>query len=84
MKDGALTAAKEVGGAITSSTLTTIAVFGPLSFVPGIIGQVLCTVWHHGHRGACVFLDCIFDGCAIVSKVIFTADQTSRGERNIV
>ncbi|MBW8350070.1 efflux RND transporter permease subunit [Bacillus sp. IITD106] len=33
-----LTAAKEVGGAITSSTLTTIAVFGPLSFVPGIIG----------------------------------------------
>ncbi|MGG1677946.1 efflux RND transporter permease subunit [Neobacillus sp. NRS-1170] len=34
-----LTAAKEVGGAITSSTLTTIAVFGPLSFVPGIIGR---------------------------------------------
>jgi multidrug efflux pump subunit AcrB len=34
-----LTAAKEVGGAITSSTLTTIAVFGPLSFVPGIVGR---------------------------------------------
>ncbi|MEH7086451.1 efflux RND transporter permease subunit [Neobacillus drentensis] len=34
-----LTAAKEVGGAITSSTITTIAVFGPLSFVPGIIGR---------------------------------------------
>ncbi|MEH7110180.1 efflux RND transporter permease subunit [Bacillus sp. JJ1764] len=34
-----LAAAKEVGGAITSSTLTTIAVFGPLSFVPGIIGR---------------------------------------------
>ncbi|WP_156482424.1 efflux RND transporter permease subunit, partial [Neobacillus novalis] len=34
-----LTAAKEVGGAITSSTLTTIAVFGPLSFVPGIVGK---------------------------------------------
>jgi multidrug efflux pump subunit AcrB len=34
-----LVAAKEVGGAITSSTLTTIAVFGPLSFVPGIIGR---------------------------------------------
>ena len=34
-----LSASKEVGGAITSSTLTTIAVFGPLSFVPGIIGK---------------------------------------------
>ncbi|MFD2616459.1 efflux RND transporter permease subunit [Terrilactibacillus laevilacticus] len=34
-----LTAAKEVGGAVTSSTLTTIAVFGPLSFVPGVIGK---------------------------------------------
>ncbi|MHC0039530.1 efflux RND transporter permease subunit [Pseudoneobacillus sp. C159] len=34
-----LTAAKEVGGAVMSSTLTTMAVFGPLSFVPGIIGK---------------------------------------------
>jgi len=34
-----LTAAKEVGGAVLSSTLTTMAVFGPLSFVPGIIGK---------------------------------------------
>ncbi len=34
-----LAAAKEVGGAVTSSTLTTMAVFGPLSFVPGIIGK---------------------------------------------
>ncbi|ENQ3078210.1 efflux RND transporter permease subunit [Bacillus cereus] len=34
-----LTAAKEVGGAVTSSTITTMAVFGPLSFVPGIIGK---------------------------------------------
>jgi multidrug efflux pump subunit AcrB len=34
-----LTATKEVGGAIMSSTLTTMAVFGPLSFVPGIIGK---------------------------------------------
>jgi multidrug efflux pump subunit AcrB len=32
-------AAKEVGGAVLSSTLTTMAVFGPLSFVPGIIGK---------------------------------------------
>lgn len=34
-----LSAAKEVGGAVMSSTLTTMAVFGPLSFVPGIIGK---------------------------------------------
>lgn len=34
-----LSAAKEVGGAVLSSTLTTMAVFGPLSFVPGIIGK---------------------------------------------
>lgn len=34
-----LEAAKEVGGAVTSSTITTMAVFGPLSFVPGIIGK---------------------------------------------
>ncbi|WP_020062122.1 efflux RND transporter permease subunit [Bacillus sp. 123MFChir2] len=34
-----LAAAKEVGGAVTSSTVTTMAVFGPLSFVPGIIGK---------------------------------------------
>lgn len=34
-----LEAAKEVGGTVTSSTITTMAVFGPLSFVPGIIGK---------------------------------------------
>ncbi|MET1249318.1 efflux RND transporter permease subunit [Sporolactobacillus sp. STCC-11] len=34
-----LNAAKEVGGAVLASTLTTIAVFGPLSFVPGIVGK---------------------------------------------
>ncbi|MEH7463916.1 efflux RND transporter permease subunit [Bacillus thuringiensis] len=34
-----LAAAKEVGGPVTSSTITTMAVFGPLSFVPGIIGK---------------------------------------------
>ncbi|TLS38450.1 efflux RND transporter permease subunit [Pseudalkalibacillus caeni] len=34
-----LEATKEVGNAITSSTLTTMAVFLPLSFVPGIVGK---------------------------------------------
>lgn len=34
-----LNAAREVGGAVLASTLTTIAVFGPLSFVPGIVGK---------------------------------------------
>lgn len=32
-------ATKEVGKAVTFSTITTIAVFGPLSFVPGIVGK---------------------------------------------
>jgi HAE1 family hydrophobic/amphiphilic exporter-1 len=42
-KDGALAAregAGEVGGAVTASTLTTIAVFFPLVFVKGIAGQL--------------------------------------------
>jgi HAE1 family hydrophobic/amphiphilic exporter-1 len=34
----ALAATKEVAGAITTSTLTTIAVFAPLAFIGGIIG----------------------------------------------
>ncbi|MNB91545.1 Swarming motility protein SwrC [compost metagenome] len=34
-----VTATTEVGQAVTSSTITTIAVFGPLSFVPGIVGK---------------------------------------------
>ena len=34
-----LTATREVAAAITSSTMTTIAVFGPLAFVPGIVGK---------------------------------------------
>ena len=34
-----LTATREVAAAITSSTVTTIAVFGPLAFVPGIVGK---------------------------------------------
>lgn len=37
--DMVLQATKEVGQAVTSSTITTIAVFGPLSFVPGIVGK---------------------------------------------
>ncbi|PIC66549.1 MFS transporter [Sporosarcina sp. P21c] len=35
-KDGS----KEVGGAITASTLTTLAVFVPIIFITGIIGQI--------------------------------------------
>jgi multidrug efflux pump subunit AcrB len=35
-----LMATKEVGSAITSSTLTTVAVFVPLAFVDGIVGKV--------------------------------------------
>ncbi|KEO81450.1 efflux RND transporter permease subunit [Tumebacillus flagellatus] len=34
-----LQATGEVSSAITSSTVTTIAVFGPLAFVPGIVGK---------------------------------------------
>lgn len=34
-----LIATQEVSQAITSSTVTTIAVFGPLAFVPGIVGK---------------------------------------------
>ncbi|MCX7571922.1 efflux RND transporter permease subunit [Tumebacillus sp. DT12] len=34
-----LSATMEVAQAITSSTVTTIAVFGPLAFVPGIVGK---------------------------------------------
>ncbi|HEX3015152.1 MAG TPA: efflux RND transporter permease subunit, partial [Desulfobacteria bacterium] len=32
-------AAKEVGQAVTSSTITTVAVFTPLMFVPGMVGR---------------------------------------------
>ena len=35
----ALTATREVGAAIISSTLTTVAVFIPLAFIPGIVGE---------------------------------------------
>jgi multidrug efflux pump subunit AcrB len=40
-RDGALveTATREVSSAITSSTVTTVAVFLPLAFVPGIVGK---------------------------------------------
>lgn len=39
-KEAARLGAKEVGTAITASTLTTIAVFLPVVFIPGIIGQL--------------------------------------------
>jgi len=35
-----LTAVREVAGAVTSSTLTTVAVFLPIAFVGGIVGQL--------------------------------------------
>lgn len=37
----ALIGIKEVGGPITSSTLTTLAAFGPIIFMPGIIGEFM-------------------------------------------
>jgi len=40
LKEAALKGASEVSGAITASTLTTIAVFLPLVFVEGIAGQL--------------------------------------------
>lgn len=38
--DAARDGAKEVGGAITASTLTTLAVFVPVIFISGLIGQI--------------------------------------------
>lgn len=39
-KDAAIVGAQEVFGAVTSSNLTTIAVFFPLVFVTGLVGQI--------------------------------------------
>lgn len=39
-KRAAYDGAKEVGGAITASTLTTVAVFLPVIFISGILGQI--------------------------------------------
>lgn len=39
-KTAAYEGAKEVGGAITASTLTTLAVFVPVIFISGLIGQI--------------------------------------------
>lgn len=39
-KEAASDGVKEVGGAITASTLTTIAVFLPVAFITGIIGEL--------------------------------------------
>ncbi|WP_342388286.1 efflux RND transporter permease subunit [Salinicoccus bachuensis] len=39
-KEAAYDGAKEVAGAITASTLTTVAVFLPVVFIEGIIGQI--------------------------------------------
>jgi len=38
-KEAALRGVREVGGAVTASTMTTIAVFAPIVFVEGIAGQ---------------------------------------------
>jgi len=37
---GIVQAVREVAGAITASTLTTVAVFAPIAFVPGITGEL--------------------------------------------
>lgn len=39
-KQAASDGAKEVGGAVTASTLTTLAVFVPVVFISGLIGQI--------------------------------------------
>ena len=40
LKQAAVRGAEEMGGAITASTLTTIAVFGPMIYVQGLAGQL--------------------------------------------
>ncbi|HEX9792655.1 MAG TPA: efflux RND transporter permease subunit [Planctomycetota bacterium] len=39
-RDAALRGVREVGGAVTASTLTTVAVFAPIVFVEGVAGQI--------------------------------------------
>ena len=39
-RDAILTAVKEVAGAVTASTLTTVAVFSPIALVGGLVGQL--------------------------------------------
>ena len=39
-REAVLTAVKEVAGAVTASTLTTVAVFSPIALVGGLVGQL--------------------------------------------
>ena len=39
-REAILTAVKEVAGAVTASTLTTVAVFSPIALVGGLVGQL--------------------------------------------
>jgi HAE1 family hydrophobic/amphiphilic exporter-1 len=39
-KAAVLTAVKEVAGAITASTITTVAVFAPIALVDGLVGEL--------------------------------------------
>jgi HAE1 family hydrophobic/amphiphilic exporter-1 len=39
-KDAILTAVREVGGAIAASTICTVAVFAPIAFVGGMVGEL--------------------------------------------
>ena len=45
-------AVREVAGAVTASTLTTVAVFPPIALVGGIVGQLFAPVRDHRDRGA--------------------------------
>ncbi len=38
--EASIQGAKKVASAITASTISTVAVFGPLAFVPGVVGQM--------------------------------------------
>ncbi len=57
-----LSAVGEVSGAVTASTLTTVAVFLPIAFVGGIGGPAVLAVRGDGHGGAAGLAAGVADG----------------------
>lgn len=79
----AITGSKEVAGAITSSTFTTLAVFLPVLFIPGFVGQLFrdmaLTVSFSLIISLCVAISLVPALSALFSKNLSSDKVTSRG-----
>ncbi|HED23513.1 MAG TPA: efflux RND transporter permease subunit, partial [Firmicutes bacterium] len=79
--EAAVSGAREVAGAVTASTLTTISVFFPVVFLSGLAGQLF---WEFALTVACAIIASLLVALTVIPLLASRSLQNGRDRENLI